>query len=260
MLDHPEIVRFARIADLLAKRGWAEANAGNLSTRLDKASFKVLPGIIDVRPMKHEFPSLEGDLFLVTATKSRARDVSLMPEKCVGLVEIGKDGKELIYRWGAMPPTSEFPAHLSIYSMCKRTRPDIGAVLHTHPPHIVALSHFPDMQDGPKLNNALRMMHPEVGILVPDGISLLNYEIPGSLELGQATGKALLNCNITVWPMHGVVSIAPDLDKAMDQIEIMEKASLMYLLVRSTGTEPIGLTSEQISESRKFWGIREIDE
>lgn len=255
MFDHPEILRFARIASLLAQKGWAEANAGNLSVMLEKSSLKILPNAIGSLKLEYSFPSLRKNLFLVTATKSRARDVLSMPDKCIGLVELGNDGVELLCRWGTMPPTSEFPAHLSIYSACEEKRPEIRAVLHTHPPNIIALSHLPDMRDDKSINSALKMMHPEVGILLPEGISLVNFAVPGSVHLGQETSKALETCRVALWQMHGVVSIAENLDIALDQVEIVEKAAMLYLLVRATGQEPLGLTKKQILESRKFWGI-----
>jgi rhamnulose-1-phosphate aldolase len=256
MLDHPELKRFQKIAGLLASRSWAEANAGNLSTRIDKETISPLPEIKERVRIVHPFAALEGSCYLVTATKSRARDIPVEPEKNVALVEIGEKGEELICRWGAIPPTSEFPAHLAIHAMCLKNRDDIRSVLHTHPPHLIGMSHMPDRGSEGQFNRKLRMMHPEVGILMQDGLSLIDYEIPGSLELGLSTCKALENRNLVIWPMHGVVSIAQDLDKALDQIEILEKAAFMYLLIRSTGQKPIGLANEQIRDSRGFWGIK----
>ena len=107
------------------------------------------------------------------------------------------------------------------------------------------------------MNRALRKMHPEVGILVPKGIKGMEYRIPGSIELGEATRDAILSCNIAVWPMHGVVSLASDLDKALDQVEIIEKAAWIYMIVRASGEEPIGLTPDQIKKSREYWGVTE---
>ena len=114
--------------------------------------------------------------------------------------------------WGAGPPTSEFPAHLAIHAMCLEKRPEMRAVLHTHPPYLIAMSHLPAMQEPCALDNALRKMHPEVSILVPDGIDIMDYRIPGSVELGLATRDALEKRNLVVWPMHGVVSVAADID------------------------------------------------
>jgi len=255
MPDSTTISQFARVSDLLASRGWAEANAGNLSVRITDNGIDGNESTCDELPLKTAFPSLDGQVFLVTATKSRARDVSRDPEGNIGLVQIINDGSACRCLWGKVPPTSEFPAHLAIYSECRKHRPEINAVLHTHPPNIIAMSHLPGMKTPGTLNRNLRKMHPEVPVLVPDGIMEMPYEIPGSIELGFATSDALLKSRVAVWPMHGVVSIAEDVDKALDQIEILEKAAMIYRLVLSTGREPVGLSDNQIIESREYWGI-----
>jgi rhamnulose-1-phosphate aldolase len=255
MLNNPDVIQIIRIAEILADRGWAEANAGNLSIHAAPGSVKKLPPLFDEMELKDPFPALDGEFFLVTATKSRARDAARLPEETIGLVELFNNGKSIRCHWGRIPPTSEFPAHLSVYDTCGENRTDIRAILHTHPPNIIAMSHLPEMLEPGKLNTTLRMMHPELGILLPDGVSTLEYRIPGSIELGAATSEALRNCNVAVWPMHGVVSIAGDMDKALDQVEMVEKAAMIYLLARSTGQEPVGLTDEQVRSSREHWGV-----
>jgi len=255
MLHNPSVIQIIRIAEILAVRGWAEANAGNLSIHLDPEVVQKLPPLFDEMPLKDPFPALNGECFLVTSAGSRARDAARIPEETIGLVEIIEQGKSIRCHWGRIPPTSEFPAHLSVYNQCGEKRPDIKSILHTHPPNLIAMSHLPDMQEPGRLNSTLRMMHPELGILLPDGVNTLKYRIPGSIELGAATSDAIITCNVAVWPMHGVVSIAADLDKALDQVEMVEKAAMMYMLVRATGQETVGLSTEQIRESREYWGI-----
>ena len=257
MHDRPEIKQIANVADWLAKRGWAEANAGNLSVRLDSAHAAERRGNGASYPLDHAFPLLDGIAFLVTATRSRARDVSRDPEKAIGLVQVINKGNAARLKWGAGPPTSEFPAHLAVHAMCIEQRPDMRAILHTHPPYLIAMSHLPELREPGALNRALRKMHPEVGILVPDGVAGMDYRIPGSFELGFATRDALQRANVALWPMHGVVSLAPDLDTALDQVEIIEKAAMIYMLVLTTGQKPLGLTDEQVSQSREFWGIKD---
>jgi len=257
MLDHPEIKRLARVADWLARCGWAEANAGNMSVRVSFEQVPTLYAPCEEYPLRHPFPTLNGTHYLVTATKCRARDVLQAPEAAIGFFEVIRNGAAVSCRWGAGPPTSEFPAHLSIHAMCLESRPEMRAILHTHPPHLIAMSHLEDFRDGDPLNKALRMMHPEVGIRVPGGISSMPYRIPGSMELGQVTRDALVDRNLALWPMHGVVSLAPDLEQALDQIEIVEKAAQLYLLALSTGRKPTGLSDEQIRASREYWGIRD---
>jgi len=255
MFEFPPLQQFMRVSQILANRLWAEANAGNMSMRVDPSELPEYIEIDENVKFGYSFPVLNGDWYFVTATKSRARDMERIPSQTIGLVELTEMGARIVCRWGAYPPTSEFPAHMSIYSACRESRPEIRAVLHTHPPNLIAMTHLPYMQDSGYINTALRSMHPEVPILVPDGVACLEFKIPGSMELGTATGEALLKCRVAIWPMHGVVSIAENLDKALDQIEILEKAATIYMLVRSTGQEPVGLSPTQINDSCGFWGV-----
>jgi len=255
MFEFPPLRQFMRVSQILANRLWAEANAGNMSMRVDPSELPEYISICEDVKFGYSFPVLNGDWYLVTATKSRARDMERIPSHTIGLVELTEMGGRIVCRWGAYPPTSEFPAHMSIYSACRESRPEIRAVLHTHPPNLIAMTHLPDMQELHKINLALKSMHPEVPILVPDGVACLEFQVPGSMELGTATGEVLTKIRVAIWPMHGVVSIAEDLDKALDQVEILEKAAMIYMLVRSTGQNPVGLSTKQIMESREFWGV-----
>jgi len=255
MLDFPPLSQMISVSKVLSGRLWAEANAGNMSIRLDPSELPPLLGNAREFKLAETYTDLEGEWFLVTATKSRARDMEHIPASTIGLFEITGNGKKARCHWGTGPPTSEFPAHMSIYSHCIKNKPEINAVLHTHPPNLIAMSHLPEMQWPGKINKMLRSIHPEVSILVPDGIAHIDYDIPGSYELGVSTGEALTSSRCALWPMHGIVSIAEDLEKALDQVEILEKAATIFMLVHGTGQEPVGLTREQVKRSCKFWGI-----
>ena len=250
-----EIENFKKLAKLLADRGWAEANAGNFSVQLDEREKIFTDEMPKEYPLARPFTELTGKRILVTSTGSRSRDIPLDPASGVGLAEIGEGGKSYRILWGAGPLTSEFPAHLLIHAMCLSCRPEIKAIIHTHPPHLVALSHIREMRDGDAFNDTLRRMHPEVPILVPGGIHLLNFSIPGSFDLGEATRDALRDRNVVFWSMHGIVSIGENIDRALDQIEILEKAANVYLIAISSGRNPVGLTDDEISNCRKFWKI-----
>ncbi|MFH1676468.1 MAG: rhamnulose-1-phosphate aldolase [bacterium] len=260
MAENIEILKFRRLAQLLAERGWAEANAGNYSVKIDNSDDFELYAEPKNYPLPKPYPALSGKRFLVTATGSRSRDIPHDPASGVGLAEIVDKGNSYRILWGTGPLTSEFPAHLAIHAMCLSDRPEIGAIIHTHPPHLIALSHLADMHESDKLNEILKSMHPEVPILVPRGIGFIPFLIPGSIDLGEATCDALRNRNVVLWSMHGIVSIGENIDRALDQIEILEKAARIYLLAISSGRNLIGLTDNEISDCRKFWKIEGCDE
>ncbi len=255
--SHPEIQTFARVAEWLYHHGWAEANAGNLSIRLKPDQIPETSGSHTDIELDYEFPSLVGEKFLVTSTGGRARDFAIDPKSVMALVAVIDRGKTIRRLWGSGNPTSEFPAHLSIHAMCVDERPEVRAILHTHPPNLVAISHLPELAESGALNEAVRRMHPECFILVPGGIEHIPYKIPGSMDLGGATREALRRRNCALWSKHGIVSIAADLEKALDQVEILEKAAHIYMLTRMTGVKPVGITFEQMKETCKFWRVKD---
>ena len=78
---------------------------------------------------------------------------------------------------GPHKPSSELPFHESVYRM----RPDLNAVLHAHPPALVAFSivrKLPDLDLIPSVRHICEQM------------KIAKYAIPGSEALGAEIGKA----------------------------------------------------------------------
>jgi rhamnulose-1-phosphate aldolase len=259
MQNHPEVERLRRVAEWLYRKGWAEANAGNMSVRLDPGDGVPRKKRGETFPLKHAFPSLAGVRFLVTATGRRMRDLPRDPAAVLGMVEIVKGGAGYSLLWGSAPVTSEFPSHLCIHAMCVSGRPDKKAVLHTHPPHVIAMTQLSDLRRGETFNKALERMHPEVPIRLPRGVVLLDYDTPGSWSLGEATRDALRTHDVAVWSVHGLVALAGDADQALDLAEVAEKAAEIYLLARSAGTKPVGLSDREVDTLRDAFNIRETN-
>ena len=91
-----EIIKTSR--DIWTK-GWAEANAGNISVRLVKETvdFQELPK----RPrewvaMDAAVPDVAGEFFLVTGSGRYLRNIELYPEKNVGIIEIDETGRVML--------------------------------------------------------------------------------------------------------------------------------------------------------------------
>lgn len=249
----PEIKQLCAIAKLLANNGWAEANAGNISIRLER-ELHHLTESGEQFPLPAKYSELAEKFFLVTATKSRMRDIPNKPADCLGIIKISADGSSYVKLWGKTPVTSEFPSHLAIHSMCKKKRPTIKAILHTHPPYLLVLSHFPEMRKNEALNDVLKRMHPEIPILMPSGMKLLPYRLPGTVKLANETVKALRKVSLVVWCMHGVVSIAPDIEQAYDQVELYEKVAQIYLMGIWAGKRISGLSNESLKEAWQVYG------
>ncbi len=249
---------FAAVAGYLWERGWAEWSAGNISADVTEM-VRYHPdnsGQFPWRSLKISQPELAGRFFLITVTGSRFRDIARQPEKNLLIINIADklDGYHCL--WGshgdASRPTSEFPSHLKIHGFLRRNSRPQKIVLHTHPSHLIALTHIEYYTREDDLNRLLWSMHPEVRISLPEGIGLVPYQCPGSEALADATLKALKQHRIVLWEKHGCTAIGTDVFEAFDIIDTMNKAAEIFFLCRSAGYEPRGLTSAQIEELDRF--------
>ena len=124
---------------------------------------------------------------------------------------------------GPHKPSSELPFHISVYKM----RPDLHAVLHAHPPALVAFSivrRLPDLD----LIPTVRRVCPEVRIAT--------YAVPGSDELGENVGKVFAeNCDIAILENHGVCVGAPDMFTAFQRFETLNYTASLEVLASKVG-------------------------
>lgn len=252
------------IAAELWRKGWAERNAGNVS--VDVTDSVALPpdafGTKIEATIPHE--SLAGREFLVTATGSRFRDLAVTPERCLLLVRIDPALDGYVVLWGGVGSsgraTSEFISHLKIHERLLLEKRPYRTVLHTHPQHLIALTHLPGLGDEAALNMALWSMHPEVSVFVPDGVGWTVYRRPGTEDLADVTSEAFRRHRIVLWEKHGVVALGRDVSEAFDLIDTVNKAAEIYLLCKGAGVDPEGLPEQALVELEETFGSSLIGE
>jgi rhamnulose-1-phosphate aldolase len=253
----------AEISGFLWERGWAECNAGNLSVDITPYARDLHLPEPDRRSTKLEYtyPSLSGQYILITISGRRFRDCARDVETNTLILRISEkaDGYEI---WGSEEdddrPTSELLVHLRIHEELRSRKSKNFAVLHTHPTHLIALSHVADYGSSEKCNAALWAMHPEVKVIVPKGVKLIPYVTPGSEALARATAGAFGDGHaVVVWQYHGAVAVAPKVDKAFDLVHTVDKAAQMVLLCRSAGSLPTGIGKPELDELVRIWNLEE---
>lgn len=137
---------------------------------------------------------------------------------------------------GPQRPSVELPFHREIY----RIRPDLNAILHAHPPTLVAFS--------------LARNIPETRLvadvpLVCGEVAMAAYDVPGSKGLCDNIAACFARGVDTVMmENHGCVCGAKDLFAAFMAFETLDFSGRMELLARKLGT-PRVLTDEQIALS-----------
>jgi L-fuculose-phosphate aldolase len=183
-----DIVRYGK---LLYDRGLLSGTGGNISVRSG------------------------ADEMLITPSGSCK---GLLDEKDIVRVRIS-DGKAL----DGGRPSIETPFHLSFY----RRRPDVGAVVHTHPAYCTTLA---------------VMGRPVLPAIIPEGLMVLGREVlmvpygtPGSTELAANLDKAAAAGEAFLLEMHGALSVGKNLKEATHRMETLEFVAKVQYLAEMAG-------------------------
>ncbi len=134
---------------------------------------------------------------------------------------------------GRHKPSSEYPFHHSIY----KKRPDLKAVLHAHPPALVAYSCVRQIPDTTLIPNAQ---------IICKEIKLAPYALPGSQLLGDRISKEFeAGCNTVMLENHGVVIGAESLFRAFVVFETLDYLCRLQVNASRIGT-PKGISAKHL--------------
>ena len=98
-------------------------------------------------------------------------------------------------------------------------------------------------------------MIPECRIIVPKGVGIVPYEIPGTLALAHATIRQLEEHDVVFWEKHGILAVGEDLIECFDAIDTLSKSAQIYFSARMTGYEPEGMTEQQLDDLVPAFGL-----
>ncbi|MBC8080874.1 MAG: class II aldolase/adducin family protein [Gorillibacterium sp.] len=138
---------------------------------------------------------------------------------------------------GKHRPSSEFPFHQMMY----KKRPDLKAVVHAHPPALVAFSiarKIPNIQMLPNDH------------LVSGEVGMADYALPGSALLGEEIASVFAQGIRTVMmENHGIVAGGVTLFEAFQAFETLEYTARLEINGRQLG-KINSLTVEQQEQAR----------
>jgi rhamnulose-1-phosphate aldolase len=231
-----------------------ESAAGNISFALKDA-----PDLVEVFPTAEQStlpapaPSLVGWTVLVTGSGRRLRDIASDPGAAVAALTVNPDGVTATLRsaptraWAK--PTSEFNSHLAVHADQVARRPELTqhAVVHAQPPYLVALSHVDEYRDSATFTRRIVRWEPETIVQLPDGVGVLDYMVPGSQTLMDASVAALRDHRLIVWSRHGILGRS-DLGplNVVDLVEYAETGALYDHLNTVAGNRSNGMSDAEI--------------
>ena len=247
-----EIDKIAEVAGYLWQNGWAERNGGNITvniTDLVDNGIKALPAIGEVKRIGATLPALKGTYFYCKGTGKRMRDLARRPMDNGSIIRVLDDCESYaIIADKEVLPTSELPSHLSVHARLIEKGSPYKATVHTHPIELIAMSHNKKFMKKDVLTNILWSMIPETKAFCPLGLGMVPYELPGSVELANATLNALEEYDVVMWEKHGVFAKGLDVMDAFDQIDVLSKSAKIYIDAKCMGFTPDGMSEEQMKE------------
>lgn len=256
-----EIQQTAQVAGYLWEKGWAERNGGNITVNitdsLDQAT-KALPAIAGPFSIGGlTLPHLKGCFFFCKGTQKRMRDLAADPMANGSIIRICDDcaSYEIIAEQ-PVKPTSELASHLAVHNYLLAKGSPYRASLHTHPIELVALTHSKKWMEKDVATKMLWSMIPETKAFCPRGLGMVPYMMPSGNQLAEATIKVIdEDYDVVMWEKHGVFAVDTDIMAAFDQVDVLNKAALIYIASRNMGFEPEGMTDAQMQELTDVFGL-----
>jgi L-fuculose-phosphate aldolase len=211
VMNLDEIIRdMIEVGQRLDQLGFVPANDGNISVRLGPRE--------------------------IVATASGVRKGRLTPKD---FVIIDPDGARLR---GAPKVSTEIQMHLQIY----RDRPDIGAVVHAHPPTATGFA-----TAGIPLHQCVL---PEV-VATIGAVPLAPYATPSTRELPDSIRPFLPDHDALLLANHGAVTFGVDLFTAACRMETVEQFARILFVARTLGQVNL-LTPGQVDSINAIRALR----
>lgn len=255
---------FLETVEIIYKYNWAERNGGNISYIIDEK-------IIEKHTMNSkstfgnsislQCSKLNNKFLLVTGSGKFYRNI-INPEKIkdnCGIIKITNDGKSYEVVWGFennSKPTSELPSHLQSHSTRMNIDSKHKIVIHSHLTHLIALSFLVPL-DEKELTHKLWEMISECSVVFPEGLGIVPWMLPGSNEVGMATAEKMKTYKNVIWPHHGIFASGDTFDNVLGCLEIIDKASYIYLNILQAKCEiKQTITNSNLKEMEKGFNIK----
>lgn len=172
-------------------------------TLLDRGYLKATEGNISVR--------LAGqNQFAITPSNY---DYARMEETGICILDF-----DLNQLQGELKPSIESGMHAAVY----QSRPDIQAIIHTHQPYASALA---------LINKPIPALFDEQVRFLGRSVDIIGYAPSGTSFLKNRVKRKIKNGNNAyILQNHGVLVLGGNMARAVDNMALLEKCALTYLL------------------------------
>lgn len=124
---------------------------------------------------------------------------------------------------GHLKPSIESGMHAAVY----RVRPDVNAIVHTHQVYASALT---------MIQAPIPALFDEQARFLGRSVEIIPYAPSGTGMLKSTVAKHVRNHNNAyMMQNHGALVFGPDMERAVHNVEILEKCALAYLLTLCSG-------------------------
>jgi L-fuculose-phosphate aldolase len=179
-----------RASHALHDNGWVANHDGNVSARLGPGRFLVTPTALSKADIRESWLAVADEQGKVAEGEAR--------------------------------PPSEFALHLGAYA----ERPDVGAIVHAHPPYATAMACA-----GKSLTTFLPEAVVSIGLEVP----LADFALPFGATGAAPIRKLIKDYDALLLDRHGVITVGKNLEFALLRMELVEHMAKIYTLAQAHG-------------------------
>jgi L-fuculose-phosphate aldolase len=219
------------VMDRIYRHRMTTTSGGNVSIRDDEGTIWITPARLDKGALRRSE--------IVPAPREAAPAATLAASRSASASSVAASTATDATEPARGPrPSSELPFHRAIY----RERPDLQAVVHAHPPALVAFSMARQLPETRLFPQAWHVCGQP---------AMAPYALPGSERLGASIAAEFARgAHCVLLENHGVVVGGADLTQAFQRFEALEFAAQTAIRARTLGTARV-LNHEQLAAPQR---------
>jgi rhamnulose-1-phosphate aldolase len=246
------VKEFMRFSEDGFRFGWHEHNGGNLSYRMKPEDVRQVKDSLSVEKkwqnIEADVPGLGDEYFLITGTGKHFRNIAANPADNIGIINIDEDGERYRVCWGLTDagPTSELPTHLMNHDVKKHMPEGSHRVIyHCHPPNLMALT-FVLPLESEHFTRLLWQTLTECSVAAPKGVGVLDWMLPGGVDIATASSELLKERDAVIWAYHGLFVSGENFETAFGLAHTIEKSAEIAVKINSMGGRKQGITADNL--------------